>query len=56
MDRESVDKIEVVITIQDEAFNLIPFRREIVGKTSLIKSLFVKKYFLAKLSKFGKNI
>ena len=31
LDREALDAVEVVITIQDEAFNLIPFRREIRG-------------------------
>lgn len=31
LDREETERIEVVITIQDEAFNLIPFRREILG-------------------------
>lgn len=30
LDREETERIEVVITIQDEAFNLIPFRREIL--------------------------
>ena len=29
LDREKTDTLEVVITIQDSAFNLIPFRREI---------------------------
>lgn len=33
LDREAKEAIEVVITIQDEAFNLIPFRREIRGMT-----------------------
>ena len=32
LDREATDAIDVVITIQDAAFNLIPFRREIRGK------------------------
>ncbi len=31
LDRETVDVVQVVITIQDPAFNLIPFRREIRG-------------------------
>ena len=31
LDREVKETIEVVLTIQDEAFNLIPFRREIRG-------------------------
>ena len=35
LDREHQNTIEVVITIQDEAFNLIPFRREIRGKRNL---------------------
>ena len=32
LDREAAETIDVVITIQDAAFNLIPFRREIRGK------------------------
>ena len=32
LDREATEAIDVVITIQDAAFNLIPFRREIRGK------------------------
>ena len=32
LDREQAETIEVVITVQDPDFNLIPFRREILGK------------------------
>ena len=32
LDRETTETIDVVITIQDAAFNLIPFRREIRGE------------------------
>ena len=39
LDREAAETIDVVITIQDAAFNLIPFRREIRGKFNSNNSL-----------------
>ena len=31
LDREEADTVEVIVTVQDEAFNIVPFRREIRG-------------------------
>ena len=49
LDREKQDKIDVVVTIQDESFrNIVPQHREITGKTiySIYHPFIINLYFI----------